>query len=251
MRKRSALALTLAAAASVLGGTALPAAAQEAYLYPKVVENTKNWNGYVVQGAAYTSVAGLLQQVVTDNMAGASTWLGIGGWNSTDLIQAGIDVDANGLSFAWYELLPAPPRHVFQMNSNDDVLEVSIVESKDGGQWQVRLNEWPDVGTGKAYPQSSTPLHSFNGTVAYASCHCSAEWIVEPAGSDPRTGQVLPPPVAGGGAFWRIFAVADGQFSFAGALQPTFVRIKGSTVIPSTFPNDAPGSTLAVLFANS
>ncbi len=63
-------------------------------------------------------------------------------------------------------------------------------------------------------------------------------------------------PGAPGAGGWRRRVLADFRRSrwavqLRRALQPTFVRIKGSTVIPSTFPNDAPGSTLAVLFANS
>ena len=76
-----------------------------------------NWSGYAVtpSGGGITAVT----STFTVPTAGifppgfAATWTGIGGYNSTDLIQAGVGEDSlptlpvvGDQYFAWYELLP-------------------------------------------------------------------------------------------------------------------------------------------------
>src|SRR5947209_3913616 len=81
-----------------------------------------NWAGYITPAADVTSVSG--EWTVPD--AGmlppgvASTWVGIGGYTTSDLIQAGTIQDATPLAgiidggnyAAWYEMLPDSPAYI-------------------------------------------------------------------------------------------------------------------------------------------
>jgi hypothetical protein len=140
-----------------------------------------NWAGYVANTANATSVHG--QWTVPD--AGllppgvASTWVGIGGYGTSDLIQAGTIQDSTPLAgivdagsyAAWYELLPDAPVY-FTGCSGDpnctvqpgDNMSVSITEV-GADSWHVHMSD-----NGK---------WTYDITLAYASSKSSVEWIHE------------------------------------------------------------------------
>src|SRR6185503_10225868 len=61
-------------------------------------DTSTNWSGYAATGGTYTSVTGTWTvPTVSATTAGAdATWVGIGGINSTDLIQAGTEATVSG-----------------------------------------------------------------------------------------------------------------------------------------------------------
>ena len=71
-----------------------------------------NWAGYVADTGSYTSVTGSwVVPLVSDSRPGAdATWVGIGGVQTRDLIQAGTQAivgNPGDITYqAWYEVLP-------------------------------------------------------------------------------------------------------------------------------------------------
>jgi hypothetical protein len=133
---------------------------------------SRNWSGYVATGGTtYTSVSGTW--IVPKPDAGVpgidATWVGIGGANTTDLIQAGTEATVNGdgtVTYdAWTETLPQAVRTVSLTVGPGDTVSVSITEQSSG----VWLIDMKNVTTGKTYTT----------TIRYNSSKSSAEWIEE------------------------------------------------------------------------
>jgi len=140
-----------------------------------------NWAGYVAApGGGVTSVTGSWTVPVAGTLPPgvSSTWVGIGGFNTSDLIQAGTQqisapLDsfiAGGAYAAWYELLPAAPVY-FTGCSPDPACTVSpgdamsVTISGGGSQWTVSVSDggrW-----------------TYSTSLRYASSQSSAEWIHE------------------------------------------------------------------------
>ncbi|MHB8463904.1 MAG: G1 family glutamic endopeptidase [Acidimicrobiales bacterium] len=141
-----------------------------------------NWAGYVTQASNVTSVtgtwtvpsAGLLPPGVS------STWTGIGGFQSSDLIQAGTVQDSTplagsidgGMYAAWYEILPASPVYITGCIGDPsctvgpgDQMQVTI-SSPGGRTWSIHMAD----SRGWTYD---------NTTIDYQSTRSSAEWIHE------------------------------------------------------------------------
>jgi hypothetical protein len=128
-----------------------------------------------------------------------ATWVGIGGVNSRDLIQAGTQDSGSGLQNeyqAWIETLPAASKQVALIVVPGDSITVSIDEQGAGtNNWQISMT---NNTSGKAY----------QATMHYVSSHSSVEWIEEaPSG---RNG-ILPIDNFGMVSFSGATAVADGE----------------------------------------
>ncbi|HSW85471.1 MAG TPA: G1 family glutamic endopeptidase [Candidatus Saccharimonadales bacterium] len=133
-----------------------------------------NWSGYLATNASFTKVSGSwTATTVTGNgstISADSTWIGIGGVTSGDLIQVGTMniVSANGQvsASAFYEILPAVSQPVPGVTvSQGDSMSASITQTSPG-QWNITIT---DNSNGQ----------SASLTVAYASSLSSAEWIEE------------------------------------------------------------------------
>ncbi|HVT64427.1 MAG TPA: G1 family glutamic endopeptidase [Mycobacteriales bacterium] len=142
-----------------------------------------NWAGYAVTPASGGITA--VNSTFTVPSAAlvppgfAATWTGIGGYNTSDLIQAGVSENSlpdNPLSGpqygAWYEILPASETPITNCAGDaactvkpGDKVSVAISESSPG-QWAISI---ADPTRGWTWSQ----------TIAYASSHSSAEWIHE------------------------------------------------------------------------
>jgi hypothetical protein len=141
-----------------------------------------NWSGYAVRrvSAPINAVSGSF----TVPPAGlvppgfAATWAGIGGYDSSDLIQAGVAEDSlpgNPLLgpqyYPWYELLPKSEMQLAGCSgdrncgiSPGDRVRVRI--KRTGARtWSITM-----VDTGK---------WTWTNTVTYTSSRSSAEWILE------------------------------------------------------------------------
>ena len=141
-----------------------------------------NWSGYAVTptGGGITTVS----STFTVPSAGlvppgfAATWTGIGGYNTSDLIQAGASeqsAPSNPLLgdqyYAWYELLPASETQITGCTPDanctvtpGDNMTVSISQVS-GNTWSISITD-----AGK---------WSWSKDVSYASSESSGEWILE------------------------------------------------------------------------
>src|SRR6185312_14939849 len=139
--------------------------------------------GYAATEGRYTEVSGTWTIPTYSAMSSAgvsATWVGIGGVNSRDLIQAGTQEQASGTGqteySAWIETLPQASHNVPLRVSPGDSVSVSITEQSTNN-WLIEFN---NATTGQTYQQK----------LQYASSHSSAEWIEE-APSAARAG-ILP-----------------------------------------------------------
>jgi hypothetical protein len=200
-----------------------------------------NWSGYAATGGTYTAVSGTwsVPQFTPDSPAGAdATWVGIGGVNTRDLIQAGTQqtVSGNGSTQyqAWVETLPQASHPVPLTINPGDSVSISINQSTQAqDQWQVSFT---NNTTGQTYQVSEN----------YQSSMSSAEWIEE-APSAGR-GRLIPLDDFGSVAFSQGSAVKDGQtvsIADSGAKPITMVaRANRQTAKPSSLGAD--GSSFTV-----
>ena len=137
-----------------------------------VVRSTsRNWSGYVATGGTYTSVTGTWVIARPDPKTPGidATWVGIGGANTTDLVQAGTEAtvgpDGTVTYDAWTETLPQATRTITLSVTAGDTVTVTLTE-QSVGSWLIDLR---NVTTGRAYTT----------TLRYSSSKTSAEWIQE------------------------------------------------------------------------
>lgn len=133
-----------------------------------------NWAGYAVDVPNVTLVhaAWTVPAVtVTPEDTYSAAWVGIGGSNTDDLIQAGTAQyveDGVAKYFAWVELLPETARQVPASRlavRPGDAVGVTIA-NESGDTWVVKL-------------ENATSGQQISVRTTYESCRCSADWIVE------------------------------------------------------------------------
>lgn len=141
---------------------------------------SSNWSGYALassQPGTYTAISGswVVPQVAPSKKPTYSAaWVGIDGFNNSDLIQTGTEQDfVNGSAryYAWWEVLPAPET-VITTTSNGtpflvqpgDKMTASIQDN--GGSWTITLTD-------------ASRQESYSTTVSYSGPLTSAEWILE------------------------------------------------------------------------
>ena len=212
--------------------TAVPALALQmpgfAANSPTTTNSSYNWAGYVANSGSYTSVSGtwIVPQVTAGGNGGVdATWVGIGGVNSSDLIQAGtqaiVDTGGQVTYQAWYETLPQISTTVsLTVHAGDSI--TTTINQISTGQWQVSMT---DNSTGQSY----------NKTINYNSSLSSAEWVEEmPAVS---------------GSFIPLDNFGTVQFSNAVATQNgSQITASGADAQPMTM-LDAGGQALATVSA--
>jgi opacity protein-like surface antigen len=193
-------ALTLIGAAMLVASTAAAAATSAPRSTPRgigtLVPTTKgevlpsrggtadslNWSGYAVtpSGDGVTAVS----STFTVPSAGlvppgfAATWTGIGGYNTSDLIQAGTSEQSLPSTsllgpqyYAWYELLPAGETQLTGC-SGDPNCTVN-----PGDNVSVSINQVS--GTTWSISMTDSGHWSWNKDVTYSSSGSSGEWILE------------------------------------------------------------------------
>lgn len=145
-------------------------------------QDSLNWAGYVDAPATgrVTAVTGsfTVPHLSSDLPPGmTSTWIGIGGSTTGDLIQAGVEEDTAGTPVtgdayrAWYELLPASQSPIEHCQTDPtctvhpgDHIRVDI-HTVAAQRWQITI---ADNGHWR-----------WQTTVTYLSSGSSAEWIAE------------------------------------------------------------------------
>lgn len=156
------------------GGTQAPAV--------PALEST-NWSGYIDSGskAKFTGVSGTwtVPSVKPGPAGYSSSWVGIDGNTTTDLIQAGTEQDwgPDGVVYyAWYEILPASAMYLGAVFPGD---EISVQLAHAGtASWTVTVD---DV----------TQHTIWSGAVSYSAPGTSAEWIEE-APTNSQTFKIYP-----------------------------------------------------------
>jgi len=142
-----------------------------------------NWSGYVADGNTgngsqvtnqinnYTSVTGTWTiPAVSANTSGTAdaTWVGIGGVESHDLIQAGTQalVEGGSVSYsAWIEKLPGFSQTIsLPVNAGDSI--TATINQESSGVWRITI-------------QDNTSGKSYSATTSYDSSLSSAEWVEE------------------------------------------------------------------------
>ena len=139
---------------------------------------SSNWSGYAAIDGHYTAIAGTFQ---VPSLASAQSnsymgeWVGIDGWGSSTVIQAGVDEQpnpANPQQFfiqPWWEVFPAAANPITTMTvAPGDSITVSIGQVSSG-LWSITMT---DTTTGQ----------TFHTNPAYNGLGASAEWIVEAPG---------------------------------------------------------------------
>jgi hypothetical protein len=132
---------------------------------------SSNWAGYAVAGGPYSSVgAQWTVPAVSASYRGSFSvlWVGIDGFTSSALIQAGTEADyRNGAAHysAWWEILPAPAVTIRTLSVRPgDRMSVTITRVSSG-RWRIVVK---DARSG-----------SYATTRAYSGSASSAEWIEE------------------------------------------------------------------------
>jgi hypothetical protein len=172
MRKMAGVASTAGAASGVL----VPAHVGQVLPMQNADTSSLNWSGYAVTAAAGQTITAVTQSWIVPTVknvpAGfSSTWAGIGGYSSTDLIQAGTESDTAQTPYAWYEILPASETPITAGCIGDvtctvrpgDAMTVSI-QSTGGSGWTISM---------------TNPRWTWSLNLVYPSTFSSAEWILE------------------------------------------------------------------------
>ncbi len=163
-------------------GALIPARKGQVLPLHGATTSSLNWSGYAVTptGGGVTAVS----STFTVPSAGlvppgfAATWTGIGGYNTSDLIQAGTaeqSLPSNSVVgdeyYAWYELLPASETQLTNCTGDPnctvtpgDTVTVNISEVS-GNTWSISMTD-----AGK---------WSWSQDVNYSSSESSGEWILE------------------------------------------------------------------------
>lgn len=132
--------------------------------------SSTNWSGYAITGSTYTSVTAkwtvpTAAPSSTDTFS--SNWVGIDGFNNSDLIQTGTESDFSGGSAhydAWWEILPAAETVIPSITvSPGDTITASVTQ-ESGSTWQITITDGSQ---------------SFTTTQTYTGPGTSAEWIEE------------------------------------------------------------------------
>ncbi len=217
--------------------TLVPGSALAAVDPQTVAGSSENWAGYVAKDNFFTGVGGSwtvpTPKIGSQNdLAADVTWVGIGGLNTKDLIQAGTQavVQNGAIQYqAWYEALPGSQQMIPALVvQGGDSVSVDLIEtSKD--TWRLTFKNY---STGTQY---NTDIH-------YVSSHSSADWIEEMplAISDTKSGY-LPLDQFGTVQINNAYAIINGRKITAGGTGAIPLTMYSRTAIlaqPSSLGND-------------
>ncbi|MCY0877293.1 MAG: G1 family endopeptidase [Firmicutes bacterium] len=136
--------------------------------------SSSNWSGYALSGTAgqYNSISGAWTVPTVAPSKGSSyssSWIGIDGYNNSDLIQTGTEQDYySGAAHydAWWEILPAAETVITNMTVKPGDQMTANIVNDGNGDWTITLDD-------------KTQGETFTTTQAYSGPAESAEWIQE------------------------------------------------------------------------
>lgn len=214
-----------------------PAAGPAPALQPAAnTSRSTNWSGYAASGRSFTSVTGTwtVPNVSATSAGADATWVGIGGLDTEDLIQAGTMATATGggVSYeAWIEMLPDASRTVPLAVGAGDSVTVTLTE-RSPDRWLIAM-------------KNNTTSGTYSITVSYGSTRSSAEWVQEA----PSTARGIVP-LSGFGSvrFSAGTAVRDGKTLSISALGATAISMYNRGDQPLAIPSalDATGEGFSV-----
>ncbi|HUR78661.1 MAG TPA: G1 family glutamic endopeptidase [Acidimicrobiales bacterium] len=152
-------------------------------LHRNAPEYSINWSGYAVpakSGEAIGAVRGswLVPQINGAPPGFSSSWIGIGGYETSDLIQVG--TASSGYlerNYAWYEMLPEYAIPITSGCAGDNSCAVAqgdrmaaSIDNVGGDTWVIML---ANLGKG------AVAKWHWAMTATYKSSRSSAEWIFE------------------------------------------------------------------------
>ena len=199
---------------------------------------SRNWSGYAATGGKYTSVTGtwtIPKPTASSVQTTAATWVGIGGTQSHDLIQAGTEESTSPSGQvrynAWIEMLPAASHPVPLTVSSGDSVTVTITQ-QTAGNWLISMLD-------------NTSGHKYDTTVQYNSSLSSAEWVEEAPSGGRR---VLPLENFGTIHFAASSAVKDGKRGTLAQLGAKLISMvdNAGQVIASPSPIGADGNSFTI-----
>ena len=133
--------------------------------------SSSNWSGYAETGTYTSATAQWVVPAVsrTKQSTYSSSWVGIDGFNNSNLIQTGTEQDwysGSAHYYAWWEILPAAETRISTMTVRPgDVMTASITKGS-GGNWTIQIND-------------TTNGQTFSTVQAYSGPGSSVEWIEE------------------------------------------------------------------------
>ncbi|MEY2471083.1 MAG: hypothetical protein QOK28_412 [Actinomycetota bacterium] len=136
-----------------------------------------NWSGYAAIAPAGQKITDVTQNWTVPTVKNApagfsSTWAGIGGYNTQDLIQAGTESDTAQTPYAWYEILPASETPITSGCVGDNACTV-----RPGDKMTVTIHS--TGGTGWNISMKNIGRWTWSLNLNYPSTFSSAEWILE------------------------------------------------------------------------
>lgn len=183
------------ALAGLVAGTAiafLPAvatgtvanAANHAMGHTRNAFQSTNWSGYAETGT-FTSAVGhwtvpTVSRTTNTPNRFSSQWVGIDGFNNSNLIQTGTEADFSGGRAhydAWWEILPAAETIIPGITVHPGDSFTASVAKVSGTTWHISIT---DNSTGQSFSSNKT----------YRGAGTSAEWIEE---ATDVNGQIGPP----------------------------------------------------------
>ena len=209
---------------------------------------SQNWSGYALTGGPFNGVSGTFTVPYLESdetcQTAESQWVGLDGFLSNYLIQAGVGEDTGGGApctapgsfyvYAWWEVITptdlAPAVPVPVSVKPGDTMTVTI-DATGNSNWEISLRD--DTSGG-----------SFSTSVAYAGPAGSVEWITESATQPAVCGGVCPltgytPPVS-----FSQLQDANGSVSAVDAI----TMVQGPGDVPVSVPS--PVASLAALLAS-
>ena len=128
-------------------GAAAPGAAPPAVVAgPQASDTSANWSGYAADSGAFAKVSASWVEPAGTCSAGsqyASFWVGLDGYNSGTVEQAGSEVDCSGGGaryYAWYEMYPAYPVNFRNPVRPGDHVTGSVT-GNGGGRYTLALTD--------------------------------------------------------------------------------------------------------------
>ena len=231
MRKVTFGILSIAIAGMFLNAhAATPAVPQaEPVVLADADQASYNWAGYVADSATeYTAVSAswIVPDVTgeeSSDLSADATWVGIGGVQTRDLIQAGTQAlvqDGQVVYQAWWEALPGVSQPLTVRVSPGDSVTAAITYIGQS-QWNIAVI-------------NNTTGKRAQITVAYNSSFSSAEWVEEaPSLAAGHRRPLIPLTHFGTVVFSGASTVADGKalsLSAAGAEPLRMVQRNGTTL---------------------
>jgi hypothetical protein len=133
---------------------------------------SSNWSGYAISGSGFSAVTGKWVVQAVSPSRGAtysSQWVGIDGFNNSNLIQTGTESDyysGEAHYDAWWEILPAAETVIASIAVHPGDAMSASVHQVSGTSWSISITD-------------NTSGKSFSTTQTYTGPQTSAEWIEE------------------------------------------------------------------------